>query len=941
MHLLLTTAYVTKIDIDMRETEHSLAKNLHENIRYLGKVLGEAILNKEGQETFDTIEKIRKTAVKFRRQNDIESAELLATMLKKLSPEQAVPVIRAFSHFKHLVNIAEDLYEHQRTRINEDNLGAGMLAHTVNKIEQRPIDYETITSFFSDALVSPVLTAHPTEVQRKSILDLQDALASYLAERDTLVSDKELERNRLLIEGTICSLWQTRVVRLSKISVSNEIENAISYYETTFLNAIPEILQDLERDINRIFSNQFYGLYQLPSFLHMGSWIGGDRDGNPFVNGETLSKAVHLQAAAAFKFYIKEVGELRRELAISTRLIKVTSDVEMLAQRSRDQSPHRVDEAYRLALNGIHDRLMVTAQPVLPVSEFVQVSTNAKPYTSADAFLAEITMLIHSLMQNKGEHLVYSRLGKLAKAIETFGFHLSTIDIRQSSDVHETVITELINKAGYDFNYDELGEEEKVEALLEELKQPRLLFSPFQQYSELVHKEIGVFKKAREMRSLFGPRTVRQYIISHTETLSDLLEVALLQKETGLLRGVWGSANIQVDLNIVPLFETIADLRNATMIMGRWLSLLGIKHVLHYQGDEQEIMLGYSDSNKDGGFLTSSWELYKSEVSLLELFNQAKIKLRLFHGRGGAVGRGGGPTYQAIMAQPYGTVNGQIRLTEQGETIAHKYSDAKIGKQSLETLIAATIDASLFPQDDLADLQQRSFEAIMEELSSTAMTSYRSLIYETPGFEEYFFNTTPISEIAELNIGSRPSARKANRKIEDLRAIPWGFSWAQCRLLLPGWYGLGSAIHHYIYADDKKVKARTKQLKEMLNSWSLFNTLISNVDMVIAKTDLTVAKRYAQMLQDENLRETIFSRIENEYNLTVEALNLLQDTNERLSNNPVLADSIKNRLPYLDPMNYLQVEMIQRYRNGDTNDKLKLAILLTINGVAAGLRNTG
>jgi len=925
----------------MRETEKSLAKDLHENIRYLGRVLGEAILNKEGQATFDTIENIRQTAVKFRRQNDQEAAVTLENTLKNLSPEQAVPIIRAFSHFKHLVNIAEDLYAHQRTRINEDKLGEGMLAHTVNKFKSPDINYETIANFFNEALVSPVLTAHPTEVQRKSILELQDALAHYLAERDNLISEKEVERNRLLIEGTICAIWQTRVVRLSKISVINEIENAISYYETTFLHAIPEILQDLERDINRIFSEEFYGLYQLPSFLHMGSWIGGDRDGNPFVNGETLEQAVHLQSAAAFKFYLSEVELLRQELAVSTRLVQVTPEVKILAERSRDQSPHRVDEAYRLALNGIHDRLMVTAKSMQAVSDLTSVNIEAKPYEKAETFLAEITMLIHSLMVNKGEHLVYPRLGKLAKAIETFGFHLATIDIRQSSDVHETVITELFNKAGYEFDYDALNEAEKVKTLLEELQQPRLLFSPFHQYSELLHKEIGVLTKVREMRKLFGPRAVRQYIISHTETLSDLLELALLQKETGLLRGVWGSANNQLDLNIVPLFETIADLRNAPMIMGNWLGLLGTKDVLRYQGNEQEIMLGYSDSNKDGGFLTSSWELYKAEVELLNLFNQANIKLRLFHGRGGAVGRGGGPTYDAIVAQPLGTVNGQIRLTEQGETIAFKYSDAKVGRQSLETLIAATLDASLFPQTGLSKQDERAFEGIMETLSGTAMTAYRSLIYETPGFEDYFFNTTPISEIAELNIGSRPSARKTNRKIEDLRAIPWGFSWAQCRLLLPGWYGLGSAIHHYLHTDDKKTKARTQHLKQMLKSWPLFKTLIANVDMVIAKTDLTVAKRYSQMLSDVQLRESIFARIEAEYNLTVAALNLLQDSDERLSSNPILADSIRNRLPYLDPMNYLQVEMIQRYRAGDTNDKLKLAILLTINGVAAGLRNTG
>ena len=922
-------------------TEEQLAVNLKENIRYLGRVLGASILNKEGQETFDTIENIRQAAVKFHRNKDEAAAAQLENLLKNLTPAQTIPVVRAFSHFKHLVNIAEDLYAHQRTRINEDNIGPGMLAHTVNSIEQKQVAFDTIIHFFGNALVSPVLTAHPTEVQRKSILDIQDTLAFYLAERDTLISQKELERNRLMIEGAICSLWQTRVVRLSKLSVINEIENVISYYETTFLNTIPEILQDLERDINRIFNTQMGSLYQLPSFIHMGSWIGGDRDGNPFVNGETLSQAVHLQSAAAFKFYLKELNALRRELAISTRLIHVNQEVLELAKLSADQSPHRLDEAYRLALNGIYDRVVATAKPVLPIADTIYTNPKASPYSNAEGFLTDVTTLIHSLMLNKGEHLIYPRLGKLSKAIETFGFHLSTVDIRQSSDVHETVITELFNKAGYDFNYDELNEEEKIQTLLNELKQPRLLFSTFQQYSELTHKEIGVFNKVREMRMQFGPRTIRQYIISHTESLSDLLEVALLQKETGLMRGVWGSAKIQVDLNIVPLFETITDLRNATLIMGQWLSLLGIRHLLRHQGDEQEIMLGYSDSNKDGGFLTSNWELYKTEVSLLELFNQAKIKLRLFHGRGGTVGRGGGPTYQAVMAQPHGTVGGQIRLTEQGEIIAYKYSDPKVGKQNMETLIAATVDASLFPQDNLAQGQQRVFESVLEDLSTTAMTSYRSLVYETPGFEDYFFSTTPISEIAELNIGSRPAARKTNRKIQDLRAIPWGFSWAQCRLLLPGWYGLGSAIHQYINCNENKKNARIKTLKEMMASWSLFKTLISNVDMVLAKTDLVVAKRYAQMLNDTQLRETIFNRIEHEHKLTIDAINLLQGSKERLTNNRILADSIKNRLPYLDPMNYLQVELIQRYRENGSNENLKLPILLTINGIAAGLRNTG
>lgn len=916
-------------------------QQLKENIRYLGRVLGQVIMQKEGDDKFELIENIRQSAVKFHRGNDQQASLQLEKYLKDLTPEQTICVVRAFSYFKHLVNIAEDLYTQQLTRLNEDNLSPGMLAHSVDKIAEHNLSFDTLDAFFKDALVSPVLTAHPTEVQRKSILDIEHTIAYLLAERGNLLSKKELERNHLLIEGAICSLWQTRILRFSKLTVVNEIENALSYYKTTFLEVVPEILQDLERDLNSIYLAKSGAKYVLPSFLHMGSWIGGDRDGNPFVNGTTLRQAIHLQASAVFKYYLKELDALRRELAVSSRLISINESILVMAKRSRDQSSHRLDEPYRLAVNGIHDKLLATVRVLLPEFELKDAPSDSESYANATELLYELNTIISSLVENKGESLIYPRLGKLTKAIETFGFHLATIDIRQSSDVHEAVIKELFHKAGYDFEYDELTEEEKIKTLLDELKQPRLLFSAFQQYSELVHSEIGVLNQAREIRQQFGERAIRQYIISHTETLSDLLEVALLQKESGLLRGIWGSQKIQVDLNIVPLFETIADLRHAPMIMGQWLSLLGIRHVLRYQGNEQEIMLGYSDSNKDGGFLTSNWELYKAEISLVELFSQAKIKLRLFHGRGGTVGRGGGPTYQAIMAQPQGTVDGQIRLTEQGEIIANKYADPKIGRQHLETLIAATIDASLFPQDDIEPHKRRAFEGVMEILSTTAMTTYRSLVYETSGFANYFFGATPIAEIAELNLGSRPAARKSTRRIEDLRAIPWGFSWGQCRLLLPGWYGLGSAIHQYTNADEDTRETRIQTLKEMMACWPLFKTLINNVDMVLAKTDLVVARHYAHLLEDRELREGIFDRISHEHALTIEAVNMLLETTERLSSNPTLANSIRNRLPYLDPLNHLQVEMIQRYRNGETDEKLKLAIHLTINGIAAGLRNTG
>lgn len=920
-------------------TAMSSEKALKENIRYLGRVLGKVIKGKEGEEAFQVIEAIRQTAVKFHRDEDPTSARLLDQLLKSLGTEQMQSVARAFSYFTHLVNIAEDLYSHHQNRLHENNLEPGQLAYSLSQFEEKKLELKEIEAFFSSALISPVLTAHPTEVQRKSLLDTERAISALLEKKALPMSQQESERNALLLLGAITVLWQTRMLRFARLTVNDEIDNALTYYRMTFLDAIPELLQDLEREIGKKFDEAGLGAYQLPNFFQMGSWIGGDRDGNPNVNATTLEQAIVQQAITAFEYYLDEVEALRAELSVTTRLVEVTPELLELADESLDLSPHRQDEPYRLALVAVLSRLAETCHELTGRSVNLRKPTPSRAYGSQEEFLADLNIIVDSLSKNHGEALIYPRLGKLIKAIETFGFYLATIDLRQSSDIHEAVINELFIKAGEDFIYAELDEQEKIRVLLDELKQPRLLFSPFQEYSELVQSEMGVVRKAREVRDRFGSRAVRQYIISHTETLSDLLEVALLQKEAGLLRGRWGSSKIQMDLNIVPLFETIADLRNAPQIMGEWLSLLGMRHLMRSRDNEQEIMLGYSDSNKDGGFLTSNWELYKAEQSLVELFKQAKVKLRLFHGRGGTVGRGGGPTYQAILAQPQGTVDGQIRLTEQGEIIANKFSDPMVGRQHLETLIAATIDATLFPQDQLSSGKRRSYEMVMDELSTTAMAAYRSLVYETPGFTDYFFSATPISEIAELNIGSRPAARKSTQRIEDLRAIPWGFSWGQCRLLLPGWYGFGSAIDHYLNASDKE--QRIQKLRKMLDEWPLFKTLLSNMDMVLAKTDMAVASRYSQLVGNAKLRKSVFSRIEKEYALTTEALNLLLKSTERLANNPTLAKSIKNRLPYIDPLNHLQVELIKRFRAGDTDERVKRGIHLSINGIAAGLRNTG
>jgi phosphoenolpyruvate carboxylase len=642
-------------------------------------------------------------------------------------------------------------------------------------------------------------------------------------------------------------------------------------------------------------------------------------------------------------------------LSVSNLLAGASDALKELAEISPDQSPHRTDEPYRRALIGMYTRLAASARVRLgegsvPVRSAGRGAApiRAKPYADSSEFVRDLHVLIDSLAEHHGAPLAAPRLSPLARAAEVFGFHLASIDLRQSSDVHEAVITELLRRAGVEENYAGLSEADKLTVLLSELAQPRPLRLPFAEYSDLVKSELGVLEEARRTREKFGARAVRNYIISHTETVSDLVEVMLLQKETGLLRGCLGNANdpAQAALMVIPLFETIPDLRNAPHIMRDLIALPGVDALIEHQGNEQEVMLGYSDSNKDGGFLTSNWELYRAELALVSLFNERGVTLRLFHGRGGTVGRGGGPTYQAILSQPPGTVDGQIRLTEQGEVIASKFGNPEIGRRNLETVVAATLEASLLPHG-IAPAQLPAFEETMQQLSDTAMASYRALVYETPGFKEYFFESTPIAEIAELNIGSRPASRKLQdpkqRKIEDLRAIPWGFSWGQCRLLLTGWYGFGSAVAAYLDGapSDAERTRRLSLLRKMHKTWPFFSTLLSNMDMVLAKTDLAVASRYAALVSDKKLRKHVFERIVAEWERTSKVLSEITGKSERLAENPLLARSIKNRFPYLDPLNHLQVELLKRHRGGDTNARVRRGIHLSINGIAAGLRNTG
>jgi len=940
---------------------------LRDDIRLLGRTLGEVIQACEGKAVYQTIETLRRTAVQLRRTSQQEDAALLEQKVKALKAPGANAVARAFSYFLHLYNIAEDHNQkisQRQTQLSGDGPLPGSLRHVIGKLRDQGIGAGKIRKSLEQACLVPVLTAHPTEVQRKSTLDLHRHIAQALAQRDLPLTPDEQRASDEALTGYIATLWQTRMLRYSRLTVGDEIDNALSYYRSTFLHAIPRLYRDLSRLLDKDAGSPFGPLPKpVAAFLRMGSWIGGDRDGNPNVDAGTLRHALLRQATVLFEYYLKEFYLLGTELSMSTLLIDASPDLMALSDASVDTSPHREDEPYRRALIQIYARVAATAQNLTGQPLARRKTAQAEPYVDPDELAADLRTVADSLVTHHATPVARLRLNLLQHAVATFGFHLATVDLRQSSDVHERVLDELFSRAGVTLDgkpvrYQELGEDDRIRLLRSELAQARPLSSPWLAYSEETARELEILRAAAEVRSRYGKLAVRQTIVSHTESVSDLLEVMVLQQEAGLLSHPDLPIEPGDGLMVVPLFETIPDLENGPAIMAQWLDYPEVKaRVRKAQSGVQEVMLGYSDSNKDGGYLTSNWSLYQAEHALIDVFKARRLRLRLFHGRGGTVGRGGGSTYEAILAQPPGTVDGQMRLTEQGEVIQSKYKDAEVGRSHLDLLVSATLEASLSGQDGSShqadDTCLGTYGPLMAHLSAQAMRSYRGLVYETDGFERYFFHATPIQEISGLNIGSRPASRKKNPTINDLRAIPWGFSWAQCRLLLPGWFGVGSALHDYLEngtsGQPRSRSARLAQLRTMAAEWPFFNTTLSNMEMVLSKVDLHIAARYAELVPDAKLRKNIFERIRTEYALTRE---ILQEINQRelLADNPQLVASLQERFAYIDPLNYLQVEVLRRFRAGQqqrsqanavANERLQRAIHLTINGIAAGLRNTG
>src|SRR6266481_3596214 len=881
---------------------------LRTDIRLLGRILGDTVRDQEGADVFDLVERIRQTSIRFHRDDDRPARRELEIILDSMSISETVRIVRAFSYFSHLANIAEDQNNIRQMRARSAAPGSsrpGTLVLTLSHARAAGFSAADLRRFFESALVSPVLTAHPTEVRRKSTIDREMEIAALLDRRERVqLTPEELAASDEQLRREVLTVWQTNLLRRTKLTVLDEVANGLSFYDYTFLHEVPRLHCVLEDRLNE--GDPITG-GELASFLRMGSWIGGDRDGNPFVTADVMRGTLRMQSSRVLRYYLEQLHVLGSELSLAAHLADVSEDLRALAGRSPDTSPHRSGEPYRLAVSGIYARLTATA------------------------IKADLDILHRSLIANNSGVIARGRLRLLRRAVDCFGFHLANLDMRQNSAVHERTVAELIDAAMPGMSYLALSEEARISLLTNELRNARPLASAFVKYSDETVGELGVFHAAAEAHIRFGAEVIPQCIISMCKGVSDMLEVALLLKEVGLVNPSGRSA-----INIVPLFETIEDLQASAAIMDRMLSIHDYRKLVDSRGLVQEVMLGYSDSNKDGGFVTSGWELYKAEIGLVEVFERHGVRLRLFHGRGGSVGRGGGPSYDAIIAQPGGAVNGQIRITEQGEIISSKYSNAEVGRNNLEILAAATLEASLLQPRQSAPSGE--YLKAMEQFSALAFKAYRGLVYETEGFADYFCAETAITEISTLNIGSRPASRKKTREIEDLRAIPWVFSWAQCRLMLPGWYGFGSAVEAWIKQHPDK---GMPFLKELYQAWPFFRMLLSNMDMVLAKSSIAIASRYAELVPDTALREKIFGRIRREWHLSIETLLDIMGQDRLLQGNPLLERSVRNRFPYLDPLNHVQVELMKEYRAQNPDEQLLRGIQITINGISAGLRNTG
>ncbi|HEV0095684.1 phosphoenolpyruvate carboxylase [Streptococcus pneumoniae] len=884
---------------------------VQEEVLILTELLEDITKNMLAPETFEKIIQLKELST----QEDYQGLNRLVT---SLSNDEMVYISRYFSILPLLINISEDVdlaYEiNHQNNIDQDYLGK--LSTTIKLVAEK----ENAVEILEHLNVVPVLTAHPTQVQRKSMLDLTNHIHSLLRKyRDVKLGlinkDKWYNDLRRYIE----IIMQTDMIREKKLKVTNEITNAMEYYNSSFLKAVPHLTTEYKR------LAQAHGLnLKQAKPITMGMWIGGDRDGNPFVTAETLKQSALTQCEVIMNYYDKKIYQLYREFSLSTSIVNVSKQVREMARQSKDNSIYREKELYRRALFDIQSKIQATKTYLI---EDEEVGTR---YETANDFYKDLIAIRDSLLENKGESLISGDFVELLQAVEIFGFYLASIDMRQDSSVYEACVAELLKSAGIHSRYSELSEEEKCDLLLKELEEdPRILSATHAEKSELLAKELAIFKTARVLKDKLGDDVIRQTIISHATSLSDMLELAILLKEVGLVD------TERARVQIVPLFETIEDLDHSEETMRKYLSLSLAKKWIDSRNNYQEIMLGYSDSNKDGGYLSSCWTLYKAQQQLTAIGDEFGVKVTFFHGRGGTVGRGGGPTYEAITSQPLKSIKDRIRLTEQGEVIGNKYGNKDAAYYNLEMLVSAAINRMITQKKSDTNTPNR-YEAIMDQVVDRSYDIYRDLVFGNEHFYDYFFESSPIKAISSFNIGSRPAARKTITEIGGLRAIPWVFSWSQSRVMFPGWYGIGSSFKEFINKNPENIAI----LRDMYQNWSFFQSLLSNVDMVLSKSNMNIAFEYAKLCEDEQVK-AIYETILNEWQVTKNVILAIEGHDELLADNPYLKASLDYRMPYFNILNYIQLELIKRQRRGELSSDQERLIHITINGIATGLRNSG
>ncbi|CAG5435846.1 phosphoenolpyruvate carboxylase [Streptococcus pneumoniae] len=884
---------------------------VQEEVLILTELLEDITKNMLAPETFEKIIQLKELST----QEDYQGLNRLVT---SLSNDEMVYISRYFSILHLLINISEDVdlaYEiNHQNNIDQDYLGK--LSTTIKLVAEK----ENAVEILEHLNVVPVLTAHPTQVQRKSMLDLTNHIHSLLRKyRDVKLGlinkDKWYNDLRRYIE----IIMQTDMIREKKLKVTNEITNAMEYYNSSFLKAVPHLTTEYKR------LAQAHGLnLKQAKPITMGMWIGGDRDGNPFVTAKTLKQSALTQCEVIMNYYDKKIYQLYREFSLSTSIVNVSKQVREMARQSKDNSIYREKELYRRALFDIQSKIQATKTYLI---EDEEVGTR---YETANDFYKDLIAIRDSLLENKGESLISGDFVELLQAVEIFGFYLASIDMRQDSSVYEACVAELLKSAGIHSRYSELSEEEKCDLLLKELEEdPRILSATHAEKSELLAKELAIFKTARVLKDKLGDDVIRQTIISHATSLSDMLELAILLKEVGLVD------TERARVQIVPLFETIEDLDHSEETMRKYLSLSLAKKWIDSRNNYQEIMLGYSDSNKDGGYLSSCWTLYKAQQQLTAIGDEFGVKVTFFHGRGGTVGRGGGPTYEAITSQPLKSIKDRIRLTEQGEVIGNKYGNKDAAYYNLEMLVSAAINRMITQKKSDTNTPNR-YEAIMDQVVDRSYDIYRDLVFGNEHFYDYFFESSPIKAISSFNIGSRPAARKTITEIGGLRAIPWVFSWSQSRVMFPGWYGVGSSFKEFINKNPENIAI----LRDMYQNWPFFQSLLSNVDMVLSKSNMNIAFEYAKLCEDEQVK-AIYETILNEWQVTKNVILAIEGHDELLADNPYLKASLDYRMPYFNILNYIQLELIKRQRRGELSSDQERLIHITINGIATGLRNSG